>query len=243
MERDRIKKLAIYTALFTDDPNYLYGDIIDYQHDKNGIDYIAFTNSDYLKSDFWDVRKIDIWRNGRWTARKCKTSPEELLPEYDAWLWMDNEIYFQYDPYSLFEAHLGENDLSVHKHCDRNCLYQEVEATQFRNPPRDSKEMIANQGIQYKQDGYPENIGLYENGILYRKNNEQIRSLNKLWFEETAKWNTEDQISMMYSLWKHPDVKVNALNQTFVEHNYQNKHLPLTDQFKTLPRSQRYVKK
>ena len=48
---------------------------------------------------------------------------------------------------------------------------------------------------------------------------------------------------MMYSLWKHPDLKVNGLNQTFVEHNYQNKHLPLTDQFKTLPRSQRYVKK
>ena len=238
-----MNKIAVYTGLFTDDPNTLYGDIIDYTHNKDGIDYIAFTNSDHLKSDFWDVRKIDTWRNGRWTARKCKTSPEELLPEYDAWLWMDNEIYFQYDPHSLFEAHLGEYDLSVHKHCDRNCLYQEVDATQFRNPPRDSKEMIANQGIQYKQDKYPKNIGLYENGILYRKNNEQIRSFNKLWFEETAKWNTEDQISMMYSLWKHPDIKINALNQTFVEHNYQNRHLPLTDQFKTLPRSQRYVKK
>ena len=102
--------------------------------------------------------------------------------------------------------------------------------------------MIINQGIQYKTDGYPIDNGLYENGILYRKNNELIRSFNKLWFEETSKWNTEDQISMMYSLWKHPDLKVNGLNQTFVEHNYQNKHLPLTDQFKTLPRSQRYVK-
>ena len=113
---------------------------------------------------------------------------------------MDNEIYFTYDPHSLFESHLGEFDLAVHQHCDRNCLYEEVQATTHRNPPRDSKEMIINQGKQY-------------------------------------------QISMMHALWKHPKVKVNALNQTFVEHNYQNKHLPLTDQFKTLPRSQRYVKR
>ena len=103
--------------------------------------------------------------------------------------------------------------------------------------------MIINQGKQYQEEEYPKNIGLYENGILYRKNNEQIQSFNKMWFEQMAKWNTEDQISMMYSLWKHPDVKVNSLHQTFVEHNYQNKHLPLTDQFKTLSRSQRYVKK
>ena len=47
-------------------------------NEKDGIDYIAFTNSDYLKSDFWDIRKMDTWRNGRWTARKCKTSPHEL---------------------------------------------------------------------------------------------------------------------------------------------------------------------
>ena len=179
----------------------------------------------------------DLRTNSEFTKYNAKDFELNLDPD------QSYEIYFQYDPHSLFELHLGDNDLAVHRHCDRNCLYEEVEATQFRNPPRDPKEMIANQGIQYKKDGYPENIGLYENGILYRKNNEQIRSFNKLWFEETAKWNTEDQISMMYSLWKHPDIKVNALNQTFVEHNYRNRHLPLTDQFKTLPRSQRYVKK
>ena len=75
------------------------------------------------------------------------------------------------------------------------------------------------------------------------KNNKSVVNFNKLWFEETAKWNTEDQISMMYSLWKNPDVKVNAINKTFVEHNYQNKHLSLTDEFGCESRSQRYVKK
>ena len=42
-----MKKLAVYTGLFTDDPNKLYGDIIHYTHDKDNVDYIAFTNSDH----------------------------------------------------------------------------------------------------------------------------------------------------------------------------------------------------
>ena len=33
-----MKKLAVYTGLFTDDPNKLYGDIIHYTHDKHLID-------------------------------------------------------------------------------------------------------------------------------------------------------------------------------------------------------------
>ena len=48
---------------------------------------------------------------------------------------------------------------------------------------------------------------------------------------------------MMYSLWKNPEVKINAINHTFVAHNYANKHLTLTDQFGTEPRSMDYVKK
>ena len=236
-------KIAVYTALFTDDPNYLYGDIIPYTHGKDEVDYIAFTNSEYLESDFWDIRKMSLWRSGRWTARKCKTSPEILLPDYDVWVWMDNEIYFTYDLRSLVDFHLGDNDLAVHKHCDRNCLYEEVEATSRRSPLRDPIGLITGQGKSYRDEGYPEQIGLYENGILFRKNNERVREFNKLWFDETAKWNTEDQLSMMYSLWKLPEVKVNPINQTFVLHNYANKHLPLTDQFKCLHRENRYLAK
>ena len=237
-----MNKIAIYTGLFTDDPNTLYGDIIPYEHKKDGIDYIAFTNSDHLKSDFWDIRKIETWRNGRWTARKCKTLPHELLPDYDAWLWMDNQLFFTYDPKSLFDFYLNQADLSAHCHYDRNCLYQETQAALGRNPKRDEPETLINQAEQYKSEGYPQGIGLYENGILFRRNNEHTNNFNKLWFEETAKWNTEDQISMMYSLWKTPEVKVNPIKKTFVEHNYKNTHLTLTDQFGCQSRTVRNVR-
>ena len=236
-----MKKIAVYTALCTDNPDYVYGDLIKYRHEKEDVDYIAYTNSDYLKSDFWEIRKIDTWRNGRWTARKCKTSPQELLPDYDAWLWMDNQLFFTYDPRSLITHYLTMADLSAHSHCDRNCAYEETQAALGRRPERDKPKTLINQAEQYKSEGYPSNNGLYENGILFRRNNERINEFNKLWFEETAKWNTEDQISMMYSLWK-TKVRVNPIRKTFVEHDYKNKHLPLTDQFGCQSRTIRNVR-
>ena len=45
--------------MFADDPKKLHGDLVPYTHDKEGVDYIAFTNSPYVKSDFWDVRLVD----------------------------------------------------------------------------------------------------------------------------------------------------------------------------------------
>ena len=154
-------------------------------NEKDGIDYIAFTNSDYLKSDFWDIRKMDTWRNGRWTARKCKTSPQELLPDYDAWLWMDNQLFFTYDPRSLMTHYLTMADISAHFHCDRECIYEETQAALGRRPERDKPETLINQAKQYESEGYPIKNGLFENGILFRRNNEPIRDFNKLWFDET----------------------------------------------------------
>ena len=84
--------------------------------------------------------------------------------------------------------------------------------------------------------------GLFENGILLRKNNEDVVKFNDLWFKETSDWNTEDQISFAYSLWKMPNIRLNAINKTFIEHQPRNP-LEQTDEFATLPRSQRYMKK
>ena len=123
---------------------------------------------------------MDTWRNGRWTARKCKTSPQELLPEYDAWLWMDNQLFFTYDPRSLFDFYLNQADLSAHHHCDRNCAYEETQAALGRRPERDKPETLINQAEQYKSEGYPSGNGLYENGILFRRNNEHTNNFNKL---------------------------------------------------------------
>ena len=93
-------KLVNYTVMFADDPKKLHGDLVPYKHDKEGVDYIAFTNSPYVKSDFWDVRLVDekdMEKDGRYTARKYKTLPHKLLPDYDFYMWTDNQVYFNPD--------------------------------------------------------------------------------------------------------------------------------------------------
>ena len=82
----------------------------------------------------------------------------------------------------------------------------------------------------------------YKNGILLRKNNEDVVKFNEMWFKETSDWNTEDQISFAYSLWRMKNIRLNAINKTFIAHQPRNP-LEQTDEFATLPRSQRYMKK
>ena len=60
-----------------------------------------------------------------------------------------------------------KRNLSAHKHCDRNCLYEETQAALGRQPKRDEPETLINQAEQYNKERYPQNIGLIENGILF----------------------------------------------------------------------------
>jgi len=247
-----MKKLIVYTALFTDDPDYLYGDIIRYTHDKDGVDYVCYTNSEYLKSDFWDIRKVPltIKNSGRWTARYYKTMPHEFLPDYETWLWMDSEKYFKVDPTALVNQYLGnEYDMAVHVHSDRICIYDEFIATINRPGAkrRDSAEILKKQKEYYKKEGYPVNGGLYDNGILFRRNNSNIIDLNIAWYNDVLKWTTEDQISMIFNTWKlnkeiPGKIKINEIKETFVSHNYKL-NIKQSEYFSTFPRYQTYVKK
>ena len=70
MEGDRImKKIAVYTALFTDKPDYLYGGLIDYKHQKDGIDYISV--------DIREAQNVDlIFNKGSWWYHTKKDGTE-----------------------------------------------------------------------------------------------------------------------------------------------------------------------
>ena len=54
-------KLVVYTALFADEslPLEDVGRFFPFTHDKGDVEYVAFTNREDLKSDFWDVRVIE----------------------------------------------------------------------------------------------------------------------------------------------------------------------------------------
>jgi len=207
------ERLVVYTALFTDDIEHIHGTLPEYR--DSSIEFICFTNTPHLKSNTWDIRLVDCELSARKQARKYKMLPHKYLPNYDAWIWMDNSCLFKYDPVDLFELYMTNFDMCLHEHCDRSNIIQEAEVIIQRN--LDDSTIVNNQIKKYLREQY-EDYGLYETGILMRRNNSHIVSFNEMWWAEINNNSIRDQISFPYVLWKHNWIRLNAIKETFVAH-------------------------
>jgi len=224
-------KLVVYTALFTDDINYIHGELPEYDSNID-IEFICFTNTPYLKSNTWNIKLVDLEGGGRITARKYKTLPHDYLPDYDGWIWMDNSCLFKYDPVDLFNYYMKNSDICLHEHCDRKTIKQEAQVLIERN--LDDINVINNQIDYYEKQGYIDQ-GLFETGILMRRNNKKVIKFNILRRNELNKRSVRDQLSFSYIKWKCSEVKINGIKETFVAHN----HIlgkKQSDHFYTIPR-------
>ena len=222
--------IVVYTALFTDDVNYVFGGLPEY--DIQGVDFICFTNTPHLTSDTWDIRVVDCELGGRKTARKYKMLPQNYLPDYDGWIWIDNSCIFLYNPIDLYNLYTTGFDLSVHEHCDRISIYQEAQVIIERG--LDDKGVVNTQMRQYELDGYVD-MGLFETGILMRVNNDRVIRFNNMWWEELRNNSIRDQLSFPYTIWKHGDININAITQTFLTHHHLLGKLQ-SNHFSSVPR-------
>ena len=130
-------KLVVYTALFADEslPLEDVGRFFPFTHDKGGVEYIAFTNREDLKSDFWDVRGIEKEgdKSFRMMSRFLKWNPTKAnLPEHTHSLWMDSQCYFQYEPTAIVDGYLKDKyHTAMHHHTDLQSIYVEGMVTSY----------------------------------------------------------------------------------------------------------------
>ena len=73
-------KLVVYTALFADEslPLEEVGRFFPFTHERGDVKYIAFTNREDLKSDFWDVKVLK--------KDKDKSFLQKTKGSYPGWL-------------------------------------------------------------------------------------------------------------------------------------------------------------
>jgi len=171
----------------------------------DGVDYIAFVDRIHENCSVWDQRKaldftLDDKFKGRRNAKIYKVMPQMFLPEYDYWFWMDSTHEVIMDPKKIIEKYLGDSDIGLWKHTDRDCSYQEAEIIKKLN--YDHRELVQNQINYYRSMGYPENNGLYELPASIRKNTDRVKILNMRWWEQICRYSSRDQISMPFVLWK-----------------------------------------
>lgn len=202
-------KIAIYTAVY-DNYEILRDPIV-----VNGVDYICFSDDLSLKSDIWNIRYLRNTHKsglGSMFVKYIKLNSQRYLREYDYVIWIDANIVITNKNILKYLADkLFSTNIILFKHHDpnpvlrRNCAYKEAEFSRI-HLDKYSEENISDQINNYKQNGFPEEWGLFQSGV-FMKNNQcrDVLNFDTAWLEEIYKYGNvfpQCQVSLPYCLWK-----------------------------------------
>lgn len=192
-----MRKFAIYTALIGGYDQIQQPGVAD-----DDFDFILFTDEVKESSvGVWQARNVSYRSEDKTRiARYVKTHPEELLPEYAATLWIDANI--QITSHLIYERvrelfKTGIQIASV-KHPWRDCIYDEA----YQVYGLDYESVIFNWCHYLRSIDYPRNNGLFETGLLYRLYDDDIKSIDDLWWECISVYSRRDQLSFNFVLWR-----------------------------------------
>ena len=211
-----MNKKVIYTAIFGDS-HYLHDpEVISHEYD-----YICFTDSDYYKSDIWDVKKVtSLYSHGGLNNRKYKVLPHRFLSNYEFSIYVDGDLKIISDLDILAQKYKN-NPLSVldHSLCgvskgsnlnSRNCVYDEANFIKWLgdNHPRkhykDNIDTIFKQIERYQIERYPTKNGLARTSVIIRNhNNYEVINVMEDWWLGLKYWSKRDQLSFPYVCWKN----------------------------------------
>lgn len=188
-------------------------------------DYVCFTDDYKLlmheRVGVWKIRKLAYTEaNSVKNARWHKTHPHILFPMYKYSLWVDgstnilNKRFFD-----KIENCIACNlTMSVRKHPDRNDIYEECAA--LCDMQRDNIDVMTTQIGILKQLGFPEQTGLHETNIIFRKHKDlNVISMMEEWWSWILQYSKRDQLSFDYILWKYnyKMLDLPLINATYVK--------------------------
>lgn len=225
VERGLYKKV-VYTAISGN------CDIIPVIHDyvREGWQYVCFTDNKTLlrlgSIGHWKIiplvySRLDSTKNARWH----KTHPFELFPDAEETLWVDANINIL-TPYIFELVENADKDLLVPKHYCRKSVYQELKAVKALS--RESSDNINIIEKFFLSEGMPDNFGLNETNIIFRKHTPAITKLMQEWWFMIEHYSKRDQLSFSYVLWKNsvdinsisiPNARIDGLNFKIFTHN------------------------
>lgn len=180
--------------------------------DLAGVDFIAFCD-EIEHSRHWKVEKIqpvfqdDPARSSRWH----KILPHRSLSNYDISIYVDGNILVKGELQSLIDQHLGKHLMAAfdhsYTHDPKQCIYQEFSAIESirlnTQKVLDDPEILEKQYKFLKDEGYPEQNGMNNGGVLIRRHNDpKLIEAMELWWYMVTHFSKRDQLSLNYALWK-----------------------------------------
>lgn len=158
---------------------------------QEGWTYIMYCDRE-IKSDVWQLRLIE--ENIPKINRKIKLLPHHYLPPHDLSIWLDANITFKGDLDTLIAG-----DLVFWKHTERENVYEEARACIGLG--KDRSDIIRAQMIHYENEGF-DGKGVVASGLVVRRNTQENRVFNQMWWEELERWSGRDQLSVPYVIHK-----------------------------------------
>lgn len=208
---ERVKKSkVVYTCIVNN-----YDELPLYRYLNPEWDYICFTDntqggvSNFKNYGGWKIKKIehfekDATRTNRW----YKMHPYELFPDYEESVYIDANIFINTnDFFTELELKSKKSSILIPQHPFLNCIYKEIDRVLFEvcgiekradpEPVKKMKEFLL-------KENFPENYGLNENNIIYRRHNDErvIKLMNEWWWF-IENYSSRDQCSLSYVLWKN----------------------------------------
>ena len=193
------KKIIVYSTILNG-----YDEIKNPEVFDSNIEYVLFTDDMSLKSDVWKILPVDFLPKNldlRKQSKYIKINSHLVLPEHEISIWIDHSFEPKFDDASkmIEDIKMGNLNILAYRHSERNCLYdesQEVLKLKLETP-----NIVNSQMRRYYSMGFPENYGLYEAGLLIRKNNSKVKLFNESWWKEVLNNSGRDQLSQMFSSW------------------------------------------
>ena len=213
-QRDLLdEKIVVYSVLTGN-----YDKVHEILYKQQGVEYVLFTNNRTLTSTTWDVRYLDNVSDDLLLSRKVKMLPHKFLDKaYSASVYIDANAYI-FGEISTLVSFLDEGTVfAVTRHSNTDSVKEELDVcvrTKGVNPKDAEK-----QYERYRKEGFKDDMGLAECGILVRRNNDLgLQALMELWFKEFCEGIRRDQISLLPCI-KKMSFKRFKLLQGSVWHN------------------------
>jgi hypothetical protein len=193
------ERRCVYTALFGGYETLLEQHVVA----RYDTDLICFTDDPSLTSGSWQIRQVTprFPSDPNRSSRFPKIMAHEVLPDYDASIYIDNTVLLTRDPAEIFDELLpvGVAMASI-RHSYRDSVAAEFDAVVEAGV--ETPWVCAEQREHYEASD-PAILAaqtLWNGLMLRRHNDEDVKATMTLWWEHVLRYSRRDQLSLHAAL-------------------------------------------
>ena len=195
--------LVVYTAIIKNPVSKAAGqwELFPPPYPSAGVKYVCFTNDLQLPHpSYWELRfpryhHDDPVRIARW----CKVLAHNHFREANISVWMDSNVTHAGDIVELVTENLVNTDVAMCPHPLRVSVEQEANVIIEMN--LDDPEVVKSHMLHLKERRFPDDLGLHEATLIFRRHTHKIAALNECWWRMIANGSRRDQLSFEPALW------------------------------------------